>query len=94
MTYEELLEIEKVQLTFYEEQVPELLPNMLPAVEMLRLEIQAIEKQIPKKPRREIKGVPIARCPNCEMSLGFDFAHFAFCDFCGQALDWSVNESN
>ena len=51
----------------------------------------ALEKQIPKKPtvKKSIKVNAFAlRCPNCEAVLQSDSPH---CRYCGQALDWSVD---
>lgn len=56
------------------------------------LAINAINKQIPKKPTNfaiDNNGYIIydCECPNCEQSHRELFP-FAFCIHCGQALDW------
>ena len=66
--------------------------------EALKMAINALEKQIPKKPiKREefLKGkhtVTVALCPNCDSLIGlYNFAKTSFkcCCECGQALNWS-----
>lgn len=56
--------------------------------EPLRLSIEALEKQIPKKP---IHGAANIKCPNCGATLLYYFHLFKidYCDECGQRLDWS-----
>ena len=61
--------------------------------EACRMGREALEKQIPKKPKikkllKNIDGFML-RCPNCEAVLQSDTPH---CKYCGQALDWSDNE--
>lgn len=55
--------------------------------------IGAIDKQIPKKPT-EYDSVPHARCPHCAKGVRVycDSAKVPFCQWCGQALDWSDND--
>ena len=62
----------------------------------LALAIEALEKQIPKKPIiREAEDsfgyVKYIICPNCEK---VDFGHErpCFCRLCGQAIDWEVSK--
>lgn len=47
--------------------------------------IEALEKQIPKKP---IDRCMFSECPNCGNVEIQDMAH---CPDCGQALDWGEN---
>lgn len=58
--------------------------------EPLRMAIEALEKQIPKKPSQDSVGLfYFPTCPNCHKELE-EYDHH--CE-CGQALDWSgVNE--
>ena len=54
--------------------------------------IQALEKQIPKKPKIKHLGSGIeVYCPSCNESHIFMDARFGFkyCQDCGQKLDWS-----
>ena len=52
---------------------------------------EALEKQIPKKP----KECPLAdgRCPSCNAVFDYDWKPKSkYCDSCGQALDWGDSE--
>lgn len=76
--------------------------NMCSAEEM-KIAIEALEKQIPKKPITETvnRGISVSGeydidfnylCPNCNTVVGdyeTDDAFYKFCPDCGQALDWS-----
>ena len=60
----------------------------------LALAIDALEKQIPKKPIiREAEDsfgfVKYILCPNCE-KVDFGYERHCFCRLCGQAIDWEV----
>ena len=52
----------------------------------LALAIEALEKQIPKKPYWEYGG---CHCKSCGLDVLSD-EHF--CPLCGQAIDWEVSE--
>ena len=55
--------------------------------------IEALEKQIPKKPKH-IETDGFGYCPNCgecAETIGYDAIQFNFCDKCGQRLDWGDN---
>lgn len=57
---------------------------------------KALDKQIPKKPiirkTEDYFGyVEYILCPNCE-KVEFGHEHPCFCNLCGQAIDWEVNE--
>lgn len=66
----------------------------------VRLVVEALEKQIPKKPKK-LSYEPLIRhgweyeCPQCGKaiginSVGFDFTdEYPFCPSCGQKIDWS-----
>lgn len=68
-----------------------------------RKAIEALEKQMPKKPKPHkvdiekikigngnwCKGTTIYYCPNCK---DFISRTYNFCHKCGQALDWSETE--
>ena len=62
------------------------------AININGLAILALEKQIPKKPKRD-KEYSLGRvCPKCHDYLGnvqFITHHCNYCKNCGQALDWS-----
>lgn len=55
--------------------------------------IEALEKQIPKKPITEENGV--RRCPHCGDRLTFAdiVLGFKHCNKCGQAIDWNNTNS-
>lgn len=67
------------------------------SVEILNISIQALKKQIPKKPIDVC--TPVVKwgvCPNCKgelnkLSIGKNrvFENQKYCIDCGQALDWS-----
>ena len=64
--------------------------------EKVNLALEALEKQIPKKPIiRETEDhfgyVKYILCPNCK-EVEFGFTQPCFCHRCGQAIDWKVNE--
>lgn len=57
--------------------------------------IQAIEKQIPKKPIYEADGYADGylvydtwRCPNCDKAYEVDYDDYDYCPNCGQKLGW------
>lgn len=56
-----------------------------------RMSIDALEKQIPKKPIRYVTLFPscciVSKCPNCGQEFGFN-TEFNFCENCGQRLDF------
>ena len=61
----------------------------------LDLAIEALDKQIPKKPIiREAEdsfgNVKHTLCPNCQ-ETEFVFTQPCFCHHCGQAIDWEVS---
>ena len=64
------------------------------SAEAMKLAIETLEKQIPKKPifEREqtspfgVDDVPY--CPNCKCSL----PEVSYCEECGQAIDWEASE--
>lgn len=54
--------------------------------------IQALEKQIPKKPKKNTNS-NIYFCPVCERKVAHN--HALYCSGCGQKLDWREdNEVN
>lgn len=56
----------------------------------LALAIEALEKQIPKKPYKDNENGVYEKehCPSCHRSL---FPNDHHCE-CGQAIDWEVSE--
>nr|DAG56950.1 MAG TPA: DNA-directed RNA polymerase II subunit [Caudoviricetes sp.] len=65
--------------------------------EALDVTIQALEKQIPKKPTYEGDGyAPDGTlvydtwiCPCCDKRYEVDYDDYDYCPDCGQKLDWS-----
>ena len=59
----------------------------------LRMAIQALEKQMPKKLINTCKYVS-GCCPNCKKYISdwLEYNKFMCCPYCGQKLDWSNEE--
>ena len=59
--------------------------NYLKLNEALKIAINALEKQIPKKPIKD-KYVPeLDFCPEC----GTEVTNCNYCPLCGQKIDWN-----
>ena len=67
-------------------------------IEAIQIAIQALEKQIPKKPEYEADGYAdgelvydYAKCPICghDFEYGINDWGCEYCSDCGQKLDWS-----
>ena len=59
--------------------------------EGIKTAIQALEKQIPKKPIIT-DFFDSGCCPNCERCISWiknEYFDFDNCPYCGQAIDWS-----
>ena len=58
-------------------------------IEALNRAIEAIDKQIPRKPIE--KSPWVYHCPNCDSKKVEEvfIERFRYCRDCGQALDWS-----
>lgn len=50
--------------------------------------IEALEKQIPKKPNNSDRMV----CPVCNSKANYGIPYTDYCCHCGQKIDWSVTE--
>lgn len=60
--------------------------------EACRMGMQALEKQLAKKPTVENGFVEYFRdwiCPSCGEQYDIEYDVFKFCPNCGQAIDWS-----
>lgn len=86
MTYEEALKDINETLTYKVDELNDIYPNVWH--ETLIKCKEALEKQIPKKPKRDCTEV--APCPVCGFSVIEKVENF--CPHCGQALDWSDKE--
>ena len=63
-------------------------------IEMYRMEIDALEKQIPKKPIGRGIRYMNNRCSSCHNDISVGQAYgivplYDYCPCCGQAIDWS-----
>lgn len=65
-----------------------------PVTSYAKLSVEALEKQIPKRPVYDIT-YRVNCCPACDSTFTFYGAYRTFdtnprfCDCCGQAIDWS-----
>ena len=57
--------------------------------EAFQIAMQAIEKQIPKKPRFYAHNYYCSVCDSLVGNNEFEWQRFKYCDTCGQKLDWS-----
>ena len=99
MTYEEAIRILDKKTCFDEMLKTETTADKLKTREdeALKMAIEALEKQISKKPKITIYN---AFCPNCDYSFGAEVAMDAIkrpywhrnCPVCGQTIDWSEEE--
>lgn len=67
--------------------------------ESMRLAVQALEKQIPKKPTYEGDGYADEHlvydtwiCSCCEKRYEVDYDNYDYCPNCGQKLDWEGDD--
>ncbi len=67
--------------------------------ESMRMAIQALEKQISKKPTYEGDGYADGHlvydtwiCPCCEKRYEVDYDNYDHCPNCGQKLDWEDDD--
>ena len=61
-------------------------------IEEIETAINALEKQIPKKPIEDGYYDEPCVCPNCGgnvINQADNDYHFFYCHYCGQHLDWS-----
>lgn len=54
-------------------------------VKALQIAVNAVEKQIPKKPVKTAREIV---CPTCGTLVGSS----PYCRYCGKAIDWSEKE--
>ena len=68
--------------------------------EAIDVAINALEKQIPKKPyiQQDDRNNDCLECPSCDSFIGYEYdcrdEHYQidYCPNCGQAIDWSDEE--
>ena len=60
------------------------------ATEAVRLSLEALEKQVAKKPVDVIARIngKYGKCPSCKCNV----LRMPYCERCGQKLDWSDEE--
>ena len=85
-----------------EETIKDIKENIQPSVggKSLEMAIEALEKQMPKKPTYDGDGyAPDGSfvwdewlCPNCNSRYEVDYDEYDYCPNCGQALDWSADK--
>lgn len=95
MTYEEAIRILDKKTCFDEMLKTETTADKLKtrADEALKMAIEALEKQIPKKPSDTltISGVSRYKSGNCKCGTAI-LQIYKYCPSCGQAIDWSEEE--
>lgn len=87
MTYEEALNFNQkwTAKQAFNDLERYLLRQEPPAMKAVAVAMQALEKQTPKKPVKEMGEIV---CPTCETLVGSR----PYCGYCGQAIDWSKEE--
>ena len=86
MTYEEAIKVLRVILDPYDYPFGEKSKCYQYDLETINKAIEALEKQIPKKP------YDIVHCPLCKIEVELqpiDTEQVTYCLHCGQAIDWS-----
>ncbi len=81
MTYQEAIERIKIHNEHHSQQER----FAIYITEALNMAIEALEKQIPKKPTKTRSEIV---CPTCKTLVGSS----PYCRYCGQAIDWSDTE--
>ena len=81
MNYEEAIKRIKIHNEHHSRKEP----FSIYITEALNMAINALEKQIPKKP---VKTRSEIVCPTCNTLVGSS----PYCRYCGQAIDWSDKE--
>ena len=64
-------------------------------VEEIKISIEALKKQIPKKPTKTRGKYGHTECACCGWiveSFCGDLKQYPFCPNCGQAIDWEISE--
>ena len=89
MTYEEAIKVLRVILDPYDYPFGEKSKCYQYDLEAINKAIEALEKQIPKKP------YDIVCCPLCKIEVELqpiDTEQVTYCLHCGQAIDWRDDE--
>ena len=89
MTYEEAIKVLRVILDPYDYPFGEKSKCYQYDLEAINKAIEALEKQIPKKPIERFMlsyDIDAGVCPLCNVGV---HEEMNFCSYCGQAIDWS-----
>ena len=107
MIYKEAIKEAKIQIDVYESMIlynKDFEPkndnsNYEHKIKFLKTAIEALEKQIPKKPVLEktkgIVGIDMWHCPVCDEEIISDWNRDIanpYCHLCGQSLKWEDEE--
>ena len=79
---------ERIDIPDYKKQIPEY-------YEAMEIAINALGKQIPKKPKSitPVENSMYVKCPTCKLTtVLYDGCIMEYCKNCGQKLDWSDEE--
>lgn len=89
MTAEEAIKEFKERIELGKKEYLKDIPEYIEALEMA---IEALEKQIAKKPesKQRFADLWLGLCPSC-LANGVN-SEMNYCDKCGQAVDWSEEE--
>ena len=100
MTYEEAIKEAEIQIGIYESMIlynKDFEPkndnsNYECKIEFLKIVIEALEKQIPKKPRETRCALMCANCGHKITEKGCKKLNRNYCKKCGQRILWEVEE--
>lgn len=96
MTNKDALEFAKQECNAYKRKVEDGYVFYQKIVEYYEIVINALEKQIPKKPiareHNELRGEILFHCPTCDDDFNCNEYEERYCPECGQALNWSEAE--
>lgn len=88
MTNEEAIKWLNLEIEIWEAECKSLHPTK----DALRVAIEALEKQIPKKPiarkHDELRGHILFHCPACDDDFNCNEYEETYCAECGQRLNW------
>ena len=59
------------------------------SAQAMEVAMNAMKKQIPKKPKIKYQQLHCLWCCDCGTYLGYKWDGFKYCPTCGQAIDWS-----
>lgn len=96
MTNNRALEFAKQECAAYKRKIENGYVYYQNIVDYYEIVIDALEKQIPKKPiareHDELRGEILFHCPTCDDDFNCNEYEDSHCAECGQAIDWSDEE--